>query len=39
MTIQRGKVAVENGKLLAGPADGRFVPRKIDDEIRSRPAL
>ena len=39
MTIQRGKVPVENGKLLADLADGQFLPRKIDDEIRSRPAL
>ena len=39
VTIQRGKVAVENGKLRAGLADGQFLPRKIDDEIRSRPAL
>jgi dihydropyrimidinase len=39
MTIQRGKVVVENGKLLADLADGQFLPRKIDDVIRSRPAL
>jgi dihydropyrimidinase len=39
VTIQRGKVAVENGKLRADLADGQFLPRKIDDEIRSRPAL
>jgi dihydropyrimidinase len=39
ITIQRGKVVVEDGKLLAGLADGQFLPRKIDDAIRSRPAL
>jgi dihydropyrimidinase len=39
LTIQRGKVAVENGQLLAELADGQFLPRKIDDEIRSHPAL
>jgi dihydropyrimidinase len=39
MTVQRGKVMVENGKLLAELTDGQFLPRKIDDAIRSRPAL
>jgi dihydropyrimidinase len=39
ITIQRGKIVVENGKLLAGLADGKFLPRKVDDAIRSRPAL
>jgi len=38
-TILRGKVAVENGNFLAGPSDGQFLPRKIPDEIRSRPAV
>jgi dihydropyrimidinase len=39
ITIQRGKVMVENGKLLASLTDGKFLSRKIDDTIRSRPAL
>src|SRR4051794_14905388 len=39
ITIQRGKVMVENGKLLASLTDGQFLQRKIDDTIRSRPAL
>jgi dihydropyrimidinase len=39
MTILRGKVAVEGGKLLAGPSDGKFLTRKIDSDIRSRPAV
>jgi dihydropyrimidinase len=39
MTILRGKIAVENGRLLAAPSDGQFLPRKITDDIRSRPAV
>jgi len=39
MTILRGKVVVDNGKFLANPSDGQFLPRKIGDDIRARPAL
>ena len=39
MTILRGKIAVDDGKLLAAPTDGQFLPRKIPDAIRSRPAV
>ncbi|MBV9964079.1 MAG: amidohydrolase family protein [Alphaproteobacteria bacterium] len=39
MTILRGKVAVQGGQLLATPADGQFLPRKIGDDIRARPAV
>ena len=39
LTILRGKVAVENGQFLAAPSDGQFLPRKIPEEIRSRPAV
>ena len=39
MTILRGKVAVEGGDLLAAPSDGKFLTRKIDSDIRSRPAV
>src|SRR5262249_7886024 len=39
MTILRGKVAVEAGNLLAAPSDGQFLARKIDDGVRSRPAV
>jgi dihydropyrimidinase len=39
MTILRGKVMVENGQFLASLSDGQFLPRKIPDEIRSRPAV
>src|SRR5436305_13073119 len=37
MTILRGKIAVEGGRLLATSADGQFLPRKIADDIRARP--
>jgi hypothetical protein len=36
--IQRGKVVVENGRLLAELSHRQFLPRKIDDAVRSRPA-
>jgi dihydropyrimidinase len=39
MTVLRGKIAVEGGRLLAAPSDGQFLPRKIADEIRTRPAV
>jgi dihydropyrimidinase len=39
MTILRGKVVVDNGRFLASPSDGQFLPRKIPDDIRARPAL
>jgi dihydropyrimidinase len=39
MTILRGKIVVENGQLLAALSDGQFLPRKIPDDIRSRPAV
>jgi len=39
LTILRGKVMVENGQLLAAPSDGEFLPRKIPEGIRSRPAV
>jgi dihydropyrimidinase len=38
-TILRGKIAVEAGQLLATPSDGQFLPRKIADDIRARPAV
>jgi dihydropyrimidinase len=37
-TVLRGKVMVENGQFYGNPADGRFIPRKIDSRILSRPA-
>jgi dihydropyrimidinase len=39
MTILRGKIVVDNGAFLASPSDGQFLPRKIPDEVRARPAL
>lgn len=39
MTILRGKIAVEGGQLLATANDGQFLPRKIGDDIRARPAI
>jgi dihydropyrimidinase len=39
MTILRGKVMVESGNFLAAPSDGQFLPRKIPDAVRTRPAV
>ena len=38
MTILRGKVIVENGKLLGTLGDGQLVSRKIDPVVLRRPA-
>ena len=38
-TILRGKIAVDGGTLHAAPSDGQFLPRKIPDAVRSRPAV
>src|ERR1700755_929713 len=39
MTVLRGKVMVEDGQFLGDPKDGQFLPRKVADEIRARPAV
>jgi dihydropyrimidinase len=39
MTVMRGKIAVDNGAFLSALDDGQFLPRKIGDDIRSRPAV
>ena len=39
MTILRGKVVVEAGRLLGEPTDGKYLLRKIPEEIRSGPML
>jgi dihydropyrimidinase len=36
-TILRGKVVVENGKLIGSPSDGRWVPRKVAPEVLAHP--
>lgn len=38
-TVLRGKVVVEDGALLGSPADGRWLPRRLDGGIRGGPAL
>ncbi len=38
MTILRGQVVVEDGKLLASPGQGRLLPRRIDPHVLSRPS-
>jgi dihydropyrimidinase len=38
-TVLRGKVMVEGGQFFGGPKDGQFLPRKVADEIRARPAV
>ena len=37
MTILRGKVIVEGGKLLRKPGDGKLIPRKISGELLKHP--
>jgi len=39
MTILRGKIMVEDGVFHGHVADGSFLPRKVDEDIRSRPAV
>jgi dihydropyrimidinase len=38
-TVLRGKVVVEDAKLLGSPDDGRWLPRWLDGAIRTGPAL
>jgi dihydropyrimidinase len=38
MTMLRGSVVAERGRLLGSPAAGRLVPRKIDPVVLRRPA-
>ena len=38
-TILHGKVVVEDGAFHGELADGKFLKRKVADEIRSRPAV
>ena len=39
MTILRGKVIVEDGKLLGNSADGRWLKRKVSPDVLARPAV
>jgi dihydropyrimidinase len=39
LTMLRGKIVVEGGTFAGDLKDGQFLPRKVPDEIRSRPAV
>jgi dihydropyrimidinase len=39
LTMLRGKIVVEGGRLQGDRKDGQFLARKVPDEIRSRPAV
>ncbi|HEY1300862.1 MAG TPA: amidohydrolase family protein, partial [Stellaceae bacterium] len=39
VTILRGKVVVDNGAFSGALSDGQFLPRKVPDDIRARPAV
>jgi dihydropyrimidinase len=39
MTILRGKVIVENGKLVGSSTDGRWVKRQVANEMLAKPAV
>ena len=39
MTILRGKVIVEDGKLLGSTSDGRWLKRKVAPEVLARPVV
>jgi dihydropyrimidinase len=39
VTLLRGKIVVENGAFAGDLKDGRFLPRKVPEEVRSRPAV
>jgi dihydropyrimidinase len=39
MTLLRGKIVVEGGKLLGALGDGQHLSRKVADEVRARPAV
>ncbi len=39
MTILRGKVIVENGKLVGRSTDGRWLKRRVSSEVVSRPTV
>jgi len=39
MTILRGKIVVDDSNFLGELRDGQFLPRKIPDAVRTRPAV
>jgi dihydropyrimidinase len=39
LTMLRGKVVVEGGVFKGDLKDGKFLPRKVPDDIRARPAV
>jgi dihydropyrimidinase len=39
MTILRGKVIVENGKLVGSATDGRWLKRRVANDLLARPAV
>ncbi len=39
MTILRGKVIVENGKLVGSSTDGRWLKRRVSSEVISKPTV
>jgi dihydropyrimidinase len=39
MTMLRGKIVVEGGTFTGDLKDGQFLPRKVPDEIRTRPVV
>jgi dihydropyrimidinase len=39
LTMVRGKIVVESGRFSGDLKDGQFLPRKVPDDIRSRPAV
>jgi dihydropyrimidinase len=39
VTVMRGKVVVEKGAFFGNLKQGQFLPRKVADDIRSRPAV
>ena len=39
ITVQRGKVVVEHGKLTGSTSDGEWLPRQLSDAVRAGPAV
>jgi dihydropyrimidinase len=37
--LLRGKIMIEDGKLLGQPTDGRLIPRKVDSSILQKPVV